>query len=249
MKLVGLHRRGLVDHHLDRVGDQLAFLMHIFRTGFEGSGVVERFRFDESFRYLEEAHALGRGVLHVAPHLCCYPVYPRVVSSRVPCSIYLRRSPDPRKHEINKAIGLAGNGHLVYPPAGAPRGKRLQVALQVLRDGKALFMTPDLPRGPSDGVAVRILERTVYFPKGMILMSMRTGAPIVPAVWHYEGGVYHVRCFEPLVFSSRGDRSASIKMGVRKFAELMNNFLHEHPDMWWNWLDKRWTAIIRSNGN
>jgi hypothetical protein len=22
-------------------------------------------------------------------------------------------------------------------------------------------------------------------------------------------------------------------------------FLHDHPAIWWNWLDKRWTKILR----
>lgn len=246
MKLTGLYRPGLVDEHFERAADQFRFLMHIFRAGFDESGTADHFHFDESFRYLEQAHALGRGVLHVAPHICCYPVYPRVVSTRIPCSIYLRRSPDPRKHEINKAIGQAGSGHLVYPPADAARGQRLAVAMRVLREGRMLFMTPDLPRKPSEGVPVNILGRKVYFPTGMIIMAMRTGAPIVPAMWHREDGVYRVRCFEPMTFDGRGDRRRRAAAGVRKFAELMDQFLRRHPDMWWNWLDKRWTAIIRN---
>jgi len=246
MKLAGVYRPGLVDEHFERAADQFGFLMHIFRAGFDESGTAGHFRFDESLRYLRQAYAAGRGVLHVAPHICCYPVYPRVVSTQIPCSIYLRRSPDPRKHEINKAIGRAGSGHLVYPPANAARGQRLAVAVQVLREGRMLFMTPDLPRKPSEGVAVTILGREVYFPTGMIIMAMRTGAPIVPTVWHREDGVYRVRCFEPMTFNGRGDRRRRIAAGVRKFAELMDRFLRRHPDMWWNWLDKRWTAIIRN---
>ena len=109
-----------------------------------------------------------------------------------------------------------------------------------------LFMTPDLPRKPSEGVAVSILGRRVFFPTGMIIMAMRTGAPIVPALWHREDGVYRVRCFEPMTFNGRGDRRRRAAAGVRKFAELMDRFLRRHPDMWWNWLDKRWTAIIRN---
>ena len=249
MKLTGLYRPGLVDEHFERAVDQFGFLMHIFRAGFDRSGTADRFHFDESFRHLEQAHALGRGVLHVSPHLCCYPVYPRVVSTRIPCSIYLRRSPDPRKHEINKAIGQAGSGHLVYPPADAARGQRLAVAMQILREGRMLFMTPDLPRKPSEGVAVSILRRRVYFPTGMIIMAMRTGAPIVPALWHRQNGLYHIRCFEPMTFHGRGDRRRRAAAGVRKFAELMDQFLRRHPDMWWNWLDKRWTAIIRSQNS
>jgi hypothetical protein len=33
---------------------------------------------------------------------------------------------------------------------------------------------------------------------------------------------------------------------MAEFARLMDEQLHEHPEMWWNWLDKRWTRILRS---
>ncbi len=246
MKLAGVYRRGLVDLHFERAADQIGFLMHIFRAGFHDAGVAEKFRFDTSFRHLQEAYEAGRGVLVISPHLCCYPVFPRALSDRIPCSIYLRRSRDPRKHEIDKAIGRAGGGHLVYPPAHATRSERLGVAMRILRQGRVLYITPDVPRKPDQGVPVRILGRLVHFPTGAVIMAMRTGVPIVPVVWHHHGGLYRIRCHEPMEFTGRGDRKRRAAAGMRKFAELMDNCLRQYPEMWWNWLDKRWTAIIRN---
>jgi len=246
MKLAGVYRKGLVDRHFERAADQFAFLMHIFRAGFPDAGVAERFAFDASFRHLQQAYDAGRGVLVVSPHLCSYPVFPRVLSDRIPCSIYLRRSKDPRKHDLDRAIGEAGGGHLVHPPANATRQQRLTVAMDVLRAGRMLYGPPYLPRKPEHGIPVRILGRDVHFPAGVVIMAMRTGAPIVPVDWHYRDGRYHVRCHEPMDFRGRGDRQHRAAAGIRKFAQLMDECLHLHPEMWWNWLDKRWTAIIRN---
>ena len=248
MKLAGVYRKGLVDLHFERAIDQLGLLMHVFRTGFAHSGVAEKFRFDNSFQYLIQAHEAGRGVLVISPHLCCYPLFPRVLSERILCSIYLRRSTDPRKHAINAAIGRAGGGHLVHPPAGATRFERLAVAIRVLREGRTLFITPDLPRKPDQGVPVTILNRTVHFPTGVPIMAMRTGAPIVIVLWCYRDGLYHVRCHEPMDFSARGKRQHRATAAVRKFAGLMDECIRQQPEMWWNWLDKRWTRIIRNKG-
>ncbi len=245
MKLAGVYRPGLLDAHFDRVVDQMTMLAHVFRAGFARSGCPEKFRFDDSFDLLVQAHAAGRGVINIAPHICGYPIYPPIVSPLIPCSIYLRRNKDPRKMRINEAIGLASKGHLVYPPAGATKAQRLRVAIDVLRSGRMLFITPDTPRKPYQGVPVTILGRTVYFPTGVFVMSLRTGAPVVPTVWRWENGAYHIRYSQPIELARGGRVKQKVEDATRRWAQSVDEFLHEHPEMWWNWLDKRWTRIIR----
>jgi len=245
MKLAGVYRPGLVRSYLDRAIDQLIMLGHVFRAGFPRSGCAERFKFDGSFRLLEQAYAAGKGVVNIAPHLCGYPIYAPVVSPRIPCSIYLRRNKDPRKMRITEAVGLAGGGHLVYPPDGATRSQRLQVAIDVLRQGRMLFITPDTPRKPDQGVPVTIFGRKVYFPTGPFVMSMRTRSPVVPVVWHWNDGAYHVRCGEPIELTRSGRIREQSEAAAEKWARSVDAFLREHPEMWWNWLDKRWTQILR----
>ncbi len=247
MKLAGVYRPGLLDAYFRRALDQMSMLAHIFRAGFPRSGCLEKFRFDGSFRLLARAYEAGNGVINISPHICGYPVYPLVVNPRVPCSIYLRRNKDPRKMRINEAIGLAAGGHLVCPPPGATKAQRLQVAIDVLREGKMLFITPDTPRKPEQGVAVTILGRTVFFPTGVFVMSMRTGAPVVPTVWHWENGAYHIVYGEPIVPRRKGRIKERSETATRQWAASVDAFLREHPAMWWNWLDKRWTRILRED--
>ncbi len=246
MKAAGLYRRGLVDLHFDRAADQMITLMHVLRAGFEASGAADRFRFDDSIRHLDAIRASGRGALIISPHLCGYPLFPRVLAERFPCSIYLRRSPDPRKHRVNMMVGAAGDGHLVYPPADGGKSERLFVALRVLREGRGLYLTPDLPRKPHEGTEVRVLGRQAYFPTGVVIMAMRAGVPIVMTDWHWSDGVYHVRCHEPLDVSASGRRKDAAGAILRLFAARMDGVVRAHPEMWWNWLDKRWTWLLRT---
>ena len=76
-------------------------------------------------------------------------------------------------------------------------------------------------------------------------MSLRTGAPVVPTVWHWQDGAYHIRYGEPFEFTRRGRLRQQAEAATAKWARSLDGFLHEHPDMWWNWLDKRWTRILR----
>ena len=249
MRRAGVYREGLENEHLERAGDQMEFLMQILRAGYPDSGVGERFCFDESLRNLHQAHEAGRGVLVLSPHLCGYPVFPRVLAEQVPCSIYLRHSPDPSKHALNVLVGQAGGGELVFPPANGSPAERLNVAMSVLRRRRALYVTPDLPRKANQGVPVTIWNRTVYFPTGVMIMAMRTGSPTVVSTWFFHDGQYHVRFGEPMEVSRRGDRQHHAHQAMLAFAKTMDQHLHEHPEMWWNWLDKRWTRILRRSAD
>lgn len=245
MQRAGVYESDLPRRYLDRAGDQMEQLMHIARAGFRDSGVADLYRFDDSVEHLRKAHAAGRGVVVVAPHLCGYPIFPRLLDEIVPCSIFLRRSPSDAKHAINMAIGKAGGGHLVFIPDNTPPTAQLNLAMKILRDGRGLFITPDVPRKADEGVPVQIFGRMAYFPTGSFLMAMRTGAPVVSALWYYNDGRYHVRFSAPQWFESRGDRRARLEQATVEFAREMDAFLHQHPEMWWNWLDKRWTRILR----
>lgn len=245
MKCAGVYRKGLVKDHLARAIDQMVMLAHVFRTGFARSGCPQKFKFDDSFRHLQQAYAAGKGVINIAPHLCMYPVYPPVLSQRIPCSIYLRRSKDPRKMRVNEAIGLAGRGHLVYTPKGASRSDRLKIAIDLLRQGRLMYIAADTPRKPHQGTPVSIFGRTVHFPTGVYVMSLRTGAPVVPTLWHWADGAYHIRYGEPIVLARGRRLKQQAADATRDWAKGVDEFLHEYPEMWWNWLDKRWTRILR----
>ena len=146
---------------------------------------------------------------------------------------------------INEAIGRAGGGNLVYPPDNTTKIQRLQVAIEVFRQGKMLFITPDTPRKAQEGVPVTLFNRTAFFPIGIFIMSLRTGAPVVPTFWHWNSGTYNIRYGEPIELTRNKPLKSQAQKAMVKWAETIDLFLHEHPEMWWNWLDKRWTRIIR----
>ena len=249
MRVVGLHLPGLVDAYFDRAIDQYVMLGHVIRvSSFTASGCAERYVFDDSFRILEQAHAAGRGVIHIAPHLCAYPLYGCAVGTRLPCRTYMRRTKDPRKWELNGSALEAGEGHFVFPPEDAAETDRLKVAMDVVRSGKILYITPDFPRMPHRGTPVRFLDRTAYFRPGAFVMALRTGAPVVPVFWHWEDGAYRVRVGEPYELDRSRGIQEQAETATRKWAADIDAFVRAHPAMWWNWLDKRWTQILRGRG-
>lgn len=247
LKVAGLYSEDLVREYFERAIDQMIMVAEIFQAGAE-SRCLGQFQFDDSFRYAEQAYAKGKGLICIAPHICGYPVFAGAVSRRIPCVIFARNNKDRRKMQISEAAAKCGQGKLVYPPDGATKAQRLQVALDVLRQGQMMFLTPDTPRKPHEGTPVTIFGRTAYFPTGVFVMSLRTGAPVVPAWWYHKDGVYHTFFSEPIELPRHGSLKAKTEAAMQKWAADADAFLHEHPEMWWNWLDKRWSQILCNGG-
>lgn len=245
MRCAGLDPAGLVDPYFERSIDQLVMVAHGFRADFSMQMLVDRFKFDESFDILKRTYDEGKGVITIAPHITGYPVYGPVISSRIPCTIYQRRNKDPRKMKIAETVVRASSAELISPPPGATKAQRLQVAIDALRQGKMLFLTPDTPRKSDEGVAVTIFGKTAYFPTGVFIMSMRTGSPVVPVWWFWQDGFYHVRYGRPIRIERGGGLGKKADDAMIAWGKDTDDFIHRYPDMWWNWLDKRWTIILR----
>lgn len=245
LRAAGVYSEPAAAAYFERAIDQLVMLAEILQSG-PDSRCLGQFQSDDSFRHMEQAYARGNGVICIAPHINGYPLFAGVISRRIPCVIFARRNEDPRKMSITESVVKMGKGELVYPPADANKSQRLQVAVDVLRNGRMMFLTPDTPRKPHEGVPVTIFGRTAYFPTGIFVMSLRTGAPVVPAWWYYKDGIYHTYYSEPMELSRGGNLRRKTESAMQKWAAETDAFLHEHPEMWWNWLDKRWTQILRN---
>lgn len=246
IRCAGLNPDGLVDAYFERCIDQLIMLAHGFRADFEIKMLEDQFKFDETFEILEKTYAEGKGLITIAPHISGYPVYGAIISSRIPCTIYLRRNQDPRKMNITQTLGKSTSAELIAPPANASKARRLQIAIDALRQGKMLFITPDTPRRPDDGVAVEILGKTSHFPPGVFIMSIRTGSPVLPVWWHWKEGFYHVHYGQPMRPQRGGGLRQKAEAAMAQWGRSVDAYIREYPEMWWNWLDKRWTYILRN---
>ena len=245
IRCAGLEPDGQVDAYFERGIDQMVMLAHGFRRDFSINMLAEQFKFDESFRILEQTYAEGKGVITIAPHLSGYPVYGAIIATRIPCTIYMRRNQDPRKMKITETVVKASGAELISAPVGATKAQRLQVSIDALRQGKMIFLTPDTPRKPDDGVTVEILGKKAHFPTGVFIMSLRTGAPVLPVWWYWKDGFYHVSYGQPITLERGGNLREKAETAVKQWGGQVDAFIREHPEMWWNWLDKRWTKILR----
>jgi predicted LPLAT superfamily acyltransferase len=70
---------------------------------------------------------------------------------------------------------------------------------------------------------------------------------VVPAWWYWDRReqVYRSYFTEPYELTRGGRLRDKAEAAMRDWASQVDRFIRAHPEMWWNWLDKRWTRIIR----
>ncbi len=172
---------------------------------------------------LRDAHAAGRGVVCALPHLANYdhagawagrtglPVM--TVAERLqPESVYDRFVAYRKRLGMTVLPLTGGNGDVMDTLAGR------------LRDSGFVCLVAD--RDLSErGVEVRFFGRTAKMPAGPATLSLRTGAPLVPATLHYDGPDL-VITFHPVV------EPADPKQMTQDCADAFATGIAAHPEDW-----------------
>ena len=245
-----------------QLGAHLAGALHTLRyaDATRGNGmcdalagiVAERVELDESVGRLREAAARGKGVIIMGPHIANYLLNLARLNQDVPLTVYLRYSKDPRRRAAKQRwYQASGVGWISEPAdAGGPLGRLGRLAA-ALRDGRTLFITPDLPQKRGDGTPVRFFQREIYLPAGPAVLAVRTGAPLFTLVARPVEQRQQLVLRGPLVAerSERGrdGRRAAIRQRVQWFATCFEQFITEQTPLWYLWGDKRWTRVLRGD--
>ncbi|HYU84187.1 MAG TPA: phosphatidylinositol mannoside acyltransferase [Kribbellaceae bacterium] len=172
---------------------------------------------------LRDCFAAGRGVVCALPHLANYD-HAGAWAGRtgMPVTTVAERlEPDSvfdRFVAYRKRLGMT-----VLPLTGGDEDV-FDVLARRLRDGGFVCLVAD--RDLSErGVEVHFFGRTAKMPAGPALLSLRTGAPLVPATLHYDGPDL-VITFHPVVEPS------SARTMTQRCADAFAEGIAAHPEDW-----------------
>lgn len=82
---------------------------------------------------------------------------------------------------------------------------------------------------------IKFFGKETYFPTGAIILSLLTGAPIVPGFVLYKGkGKYYGVAEKPIYAEGTGNREKDIKETLEKIIRVFEKYIRQHPDQWYN---------------
>jgi KDO2-lipid IV(A) lauroyltransferase len=178
----------------------------------------------DGWEHVSRAYDQGKGVILASAHLgpVSY-VGQMVLAHGLPVALPVEVTTSEFQRSVNRARGGAGLQLI-----------RTDSALGIyrfLREGKVLGILAD--RAVTGvGERVEFFGREALLPSAAVVLSLRTGAPLVPSFAGRSDGQLTATFEPPLDIPNTGDRAADVREGVQRFARVLERHVRRHPEQW-----------------
>lgn len=194
--------------------------------------------------HLDYALARGKGVIAVSAHFGNFINLGSImVHAQYPFHMVLR---DPESEPIARLFQFfrrkAGQQWISTTPAARCQRE----ILSRLRDNQIICIIADEYKRHG-GVPVDFFGHPVPTATGPALLSLRTGAALLPLFVVRQSDDTHAVVIEPpLVHAPTGDREADIRILTALFTGRIEDYIRRYPAQWW-WLNRRWKGVSRGD--
>jgi KDO2-lipid IV(A) lauroyltransferase len=113
-----------------------------------------------------------------------------------------------------------------------PTGKGIEIFKEIKRGNYVGVLLDQRPK-VKEGVLTSFLGRKTYTNKGLALLSVKTGKPVIPAFCFLEGERYRIEVCEPIY------PEGSVEELTQKYTSAIERAVRRHPEQWF-WFHRRW---------
>jgi lauroyl/myristoyl acyltransferase len=176
------------------------------------------------WEHVARAYEQGKGVILASAHLGPVSVVGQmVIAHGYPVALPVEAEHSEFQRAVNRARGGAGL-QLIHTDSALG-------IFRVLREGKVLGILAD--RAVTGvGERVEFFGREALLPSAAVVLSLRTGAPLVPSFAGRSGGLLTASFEPPLDIPNTGDRDADVREGVQRFARVLERYVRSAPEQW-----------------
>jgi KDO2-lipid IV(A) lauroyltransferase len=182
----------------------------------------------EGAGHLERCAASGQGAILLTGHLGNWEVGAMLIRQMgFPVSVVALPHPDPRTDRLfTRQRQRCGVGVI---PLGAGAARQ---SLRRLTQGDLLGVSGDWDVA-GDGVAVPFGAGSLAMPRGPAVLSLRSGAPVIPTFLIREG-VWAFRLFiEPPIWPEHdGAPEGAAQPLTRRYAAVLERYVKRFPEQW-----------------
>ncbi len=213
-------------------GRMLFEVPHILRLGRDGLDRYVVFKGEEN---LTRAMDRGKGALILTAHFGNWELMSAAFTLRFNGGGIVVRPVDfsPADRVLNGLRTLYG-GEII------PKQRGMRRILSALRAGRPVGILLDQNVDWYEGAFVPFLGKTACTNKGLALLALKTGAPVVPMFCiRRADGRYDVVLEEPVDLVDTGDKTRDVDDNTALFSDIISGFVRAYPDHWF-WFHRRW---------
>ncbi len=124
------------------------------------------------------------------------------------------------------------------------KDRGMRKIVKALRDNRAVGILLDQNVDWYSGVFVDFLGRQACVNKGLALIALRNGTPVVPAFSvRQPDGRYRIIFEKEVDIKQTGDRTKDIEENTAIFTGIIEKYIRQYPDHWF-WFHKRWKTMF-----
>ncbi|MCX8119013.1 MAG: lysophospholipid acyltransferase family protein [Desulfobacterota bacterium] len=192
---------------------------------------------EEGDRYMIDALQRGRGAICITPHLGNWEMGGLLFSFKGgKLNVLTLDEPDhgtkSYREEMRRRAGIKN----IYIDPKVESPVAILDAVKALKRNEIVAMLGDRVETPKT-MTFDFFGRKTPFPIGVALLSLATGAPVLPVFVvleknrKYRGVIESPITFEP---GSRGDREEGIRRGMETLIKKFEAYIEKYPDQWYN---------------
>jgi KDO2-lipid IV(A) lauroyltransferase len=196
---------------------------------------VHRYVTFESEEHLLDALKKGKGVLALTGHLGNWEIESTAGAMRFENLAVVARPLDFEPLE-RLVIDLRSR----YGTEIIPKQRSMRKLLTSLRENKIIVILLDQNVDWYEGAFVNFFGRPACTNKGLALVALKTGAPVVPVFSaKAKDGRYRIMIGKEVDLIRTGDKLRDVEENTALFTSIIERHIREHPDQWF-WFHKRW---------
>ncbi len=214
-------------------GQGVSLVEAIYSLQMESSRLMEWISV-EGFSHYVEAKKEGKGVIILTAHLGNWEMIPKVFfAHHSPICGTVRPLDNPYLNRLSQNW-REKNGMIVLNKfSDAPR------LLKLFREGETVGFLLDQNTHEEDSVFVDFFGQEAATNKGVAILALRSGAPVIPVFMKREGKKHRMIIDPPVSIVRTKSHRDDILNITALFTKIIENHIREAPEQWL-WIHRRW---------
>ncbi len=188
----------------------------------------------EGFEHYLAARGEGKGVLLYTAHFGSWELIPQLFACRgFPLHVIVRPLDHPYLNRLVQRWRERGGTCVLNKVTAAAEMMRL------LKENATVGMLLDQNTREEDAVFVTYFGRPAATHKGMAILALRTGAPLLPVFIVREGGGHRIVIEKAWNAVKSGSLKQDMIHTTARFTQHIEAYVRRYPDHWL-WVHRRW---------
>jgi KDO2-lipid IV(A) lauroyltransferase len=218
-------------------------IAHFARMVFEVPHIIrlnpnnlKRYVVFENEEALKCALEKGRGVFMLTAHFGNW----ELMSAATVLQLHAKNAVVVRPADFEPADRLLRALRTRFGTEIIPKRRAMKKLLSARKENKVIGILLDQNVDWYEGVFVPFLGKLACTNKGLALIALRTGSPVIPMFSVREpDGRYRIIFENEVVLEKTGDKLKDTETNTALFTQIIEKYVRNYPDQWF-WFHKRW---------